>query len=107
MDHNFFLQLLSATHQGFPISERTHLAQVSITLLWLFTYFLSDAKPLKWAYLELQKVKVSEAIKSKKGALFFYINAAKLETTLTPTLDKTRLYYTSFTETFHIPVGMS
>ena len=86
MDHNFFLQLLSATHQGFPISERTHLAQVSITLL-LFTYLLSDAKPLKWAYLELQKVKVSEALKSKKGALFFYINAAKPETALTPTLD--------------------
>ena len=86
MGHNFFLQLLSATHQGFPISDRTHLAQVSITLLWLFTYLLSDAEPLKWAYLELQKVNVSEAIKSKK-VRFFYINAAKLETISTPTLD--------------------
>ena len=33
IDHNFFLQLLQATHQGFPISERTHLTQVSIKLL--------------------------------------------------------------------------
>ena len=31
--HNFLLQLLYATHQGFAISQRTHLTQVSITLL--------------------------------------------------------------------------
>ena len=43
----------------------------------------------------------------KEGALFFYINSDKLETTLTPTLDYTRLYYTSFIETFNIPVVMS
>ena len=29
----FFLQLLYATHQGFPINQRTHVTQVSITLL--------------------------------------------------------------------------
>ena len=33
IDHNFFLQLLYATHQGFTISQRTHLTKVSITLL--------------------------------------------------------------------------
>ena len=93
IDHNFFLQLLYATHQGFPISERTHLTQVSIKLLWLFTYLLSDAKSLKWAYRELQKVKMSQALKWKKGVLFFYLNSDKLETTLTPTLDPTILYF--------------
>ena len=93
IDHNFFLQLLYATHQGFPISERTHLTQVSIKLLWLFTYLLTDAKSLKWAYRELQKVKMSQALKWKKGALFFYLNSDKLETTLTPTLDPTILYF--------------
>ena len=50
---------------------------------------------------------VSQALNWKKGALFFYINSDKLETTLTPTLDYTRLYYTSFIETFNIPVVMS
>ena len=43
----------------------------------------------------------------KKGALFFHIDSGKLETTLTLTFDQTRLYYTSFTETFNIPVVMS
>ena len=33
VDHNFFLQLLWATHQSFRISERTYLTQVSIKLL--------------------------------------------------------------------------
>ena len=32
-DQNFLLQLLYATHQGFAVSQRTHLTQVSITLL--------------------------------------------------------------------------
>ena len=51
---------------------------------------------------------MSQALKwKKKGALFFHINSSKLETTLTLTLDQTRLYYTSFTETFNIPVVMS
>ena len=43
----------------------------------------------------------------KKGALFFHIDSGKLETTLTLTFDQTRLYYTSFTEAFNIPVVMS
>ena len=47
---------------------------------------------------------MSQALKSKKSALFLYINSGKLKTTLTLTLNQTRLYYTSFTETFHIPV---
>ena len=47
IDHNIFLQLLYPTHKGFPISERTHLTQVSITTLQFFTYPLSNAKPLK------------------------------------------------------------
>ena len=37
-------------------------------MLWLFTYLLSDAKSLKWAYRELQKVKMSQALKWKKKA---------------------------------------
>ena len=57
----------------FPISEWTHLTQVSIKLLWLFTYLLPDAKSLKWAYRELQKVKMSQALKWKKRrALLLY-----------------------------------
>ena len=41
----------------------------------------------KWAYLEPQKVKMSQSLKSKKkGPLFFYINSGRLETTLTLTL---------------------
>ena len=71
----------------FPISEQTHLTQVSIKFLWLFTYLLSDAKSLKWAYLEMQKVKMSRALKSKKGPLLFSINSGKLETTLSTKLD--------------------
>ena len=58
----------------FPISERTHLTQVSIKLLWLFTYLLSDAKSLKWAYHELQKVKMPQALKWKKKACSFFIS---------------------------------
>ena len=66
--------------------------------------------------MSLSRVAESENVSSskieKKGALFFYINSGKLETTLTPTLDQTRLYYTilyytPFTETFNIPVVMS
>ena len=41
----------------------------------------------KWAYLELQKVKMSQALKSKKSTLYFYINSGKLETTLGAPLD--------------------
>ena len=33
IDHNFFLQLLYATHHGFPISQWTHVTQVSVTVL--------------------------------------------------------------------------
>ena len=66
--------------------------------------------------MSLSRVAESENVSSskieKKGALFFYINSGKLETTLTPTLDETILYYTilyytPFTETFNIPVVMS
>ena len=59
----------------------------------MITYLLSAAKSLKWAYRELQKVKMSQALKWKKGVLFFYLNSDKLETTLTPTLDPTILYF--------------
>ena len=52
--------------------------------------------------LSCRKLKCLQLLNRKKGALFFYINAAKLETTLTLTLD-----YTSFTETFNIPLVMS
>ena len=65
---------------------------------------------VKRAYLELQKVKMPEALKSeKKNPLFFYINSGKIERTLTPRLHYTRLDYTitSFPETFNIPVVMS
>ena len=50
---------------------------------------------------------MSQALKWKKGALFFYINSGKLEKTLTLRLDYTRLDYSSFTEIFNIPVVMS
>ena len=53
----------------------------------MITYLLSAAKSLKWAYRELQKVKMSQALKWKKGTLLFYINSGKLETTLTLRLD--------------------
>ena len=50
---------------------------------------------VKRAYLELQKVKMSGALKSeKKNQLFFYINSGKLERTVTPRLHYTRLDYT-------------
>ena len=48
-----------------------------------------------------------QGLKSKKGTLFFYINSGKLETTLTPTPDQTRLDCTSFPETLNIPVVIS
>ena len=47
---------------------------------------------------------MSQVHKSKKSALFSYINSGKLKTTLTLTLNQTRLNYLSFTETFNIPV---
>ena len=37
---------------------------------------------------------MSQALKSKKSALFLYINSGKLKTTLTLTLNQTRLDYT-------------
>ena len=47
IDHNLFLQLFYATHQGFPISEWTHpIILIGIKLFQLFIYLLSDAKPL-------------------------------------------------------------
>ena len=72
----------------------------------LFTFSAMESR-VKWAYLELQKVKMSEALKSKKkNPLFSFINSGKLETTVTPRLHYTRLFYTSFPETFNIPVLM-
>ena len=51
--------------------------------------------PWKWADLELQKFKMSQALKSKKKCLLFlYIHSSKLETTLTPILNETILFYT-------------
>ena len=54
-----------------------------------------------------RKLKFLELQNGKKSLLSFFINSSKLETTLTLRLDKNRLYYTSFTETFNIPVVMS
>ena len=43
IDHNLFLQLFYATHQG----ESTHpIILIGIKLFQLFIYLLSDAKPL-------------------------------------------------------------
>ena len=50
---------------------------------------------------------MSQALEWKKGALFFYINSIKLETTLTLRLDQNKVQFTSFTETFNISVVMS
>ena len=51
---------------------------------------------------------MSQALKwKKKGSFFFCINSGNPEATLTLTPDQTRLYYTSFTEVFNIPVVMS
>ena len=69
--------------------------------------FLVIQSPWKWAYLELPKVKCFKLLNRKKGPLFFYINSGKLETKLAPTLDLTKLYYTSITQEFNIPVVMS
>ena len=60
--------------------------------------------------LSCRKLECLKILNRKKGLLFFYINSGKVETTLTPTLDYARLgytNYTSFTETFNIPVVMS
>ena len=57
--------------------------------------------------LSCRKLKCLELFDLKKGPLFFYINSGKLETILTPALDKTKLYYIFFTKTFNIPVVMS
>ena len=51
----------------------------------LFAFSAMESR-VKWAYLELQKVKMSEAIKSKKNPLFSHINYGKLETIVTPRL---------------------
>ena len=60
----------------------------------LLTFSVMESR-VKWAYLELQKVKTSEALKSKKkNPLFSYINSGKLETTVTPRLHYTRLDFT-------------
>ena len=75
---------------------------------FLLTFSVMESR-VKRAYLELQKVKMPEALKSEKNPLFFRINSGKLEGTLTPRLHYTRLDYTitSFPETFNIPVVMS
>ena len=50
--------------------------------------FLVMQSAWKWAYLELQKFKMSQAPKSKKRCLLlFYVPSSKLETALTPVLD--------------------
>ena len=59
----------------------------------LLTFSVMESR-VKWAYLELQKVKMSEAHKSKKNPLFSYINSGKLETTVTPRLHYTGLDFT-------------
>ena len=60
----------------------------------------------RWAYLELQKVKMSQTLKSKKTPPFC-INSDKLETTLAPPPDWTKVNYTSITQKSNIPVVMS
>ena len=59
--------------------------------------FLEMQSPWKWAYLELQKVKMSEALKLQKRPAYFYINSGKLKTTLAPSVDQTKQSYTSNT----------
>ena len=61
----------------------------------------------RWAYLELQKVKCLKLLNRKKSPLFFCINSDKLETTLAPPPDWTKVYYTSITQKSNIPVVMS
>ena len=87
IDHNFLVQLLYATHQGFTISQRTHLHRlVSHCYNSLLTFSVMKSR-VKWACLELQKVKMSQAFKSKKkNPLFSYINSGELGTTVTPRL---------------------
>ena len=70
--------------------------------------FLVMQSRQRWAHLELQKVKMSQTLKSKKKSpLFFCINSDKLETTLAPPPDWTKVYYTSITQKSNIPVVMS
>ena len=91
IDQKFFLQLLYVTHQSFlsanePMLHRlvSHCYNSSLT----FSVMLSR---WKWAYLELQKVKMSEALKSKKRrALFLY----KFSQTRDNLNSYTRLSYT-------------
>ena len=61
----------------------------------------------RWAYLELQKVKCLKLLNRKKSPLFFCINSDKLETTLAPPPDWTKVNYTSITQKSNIPVVMS
>ena len=56
----------------------------------LLTFLVMESR-WKQAYLELQKVRMSQDLKSKKRPALFYINSGKLEKTQTPTLDHTLL----------------
>ena len=77
--------------------EKTHLTQVSIKLLWLFTYLLPNAKSLKWAYRELQKVKFVSSSKMEKKARssLILILANSRQCNSYTRLDYTRLDYTT------------
>ena len=51
--------------------------------------------------MSCRKLNCLKLLNREKGALFFYIISGKLKTTF---LNQTRLDYTSFTETFNIPM---
>ena len=74
---------------------------------YLLTFSVMESH-VKRAYLELQKVKMFEALKSKKkNPLFSYINSGKLETIVTPRLHYAKLDYTILPFLRHtIPVLM-
>ena len=54
--------------------------------------------------MSCRKLNCLKLLNREKGALFFYIISGKLKTTLTLKLEQIRLDYTSFTETFNIPM---
>ena len=81
--YNCFMQRIRVVHSANEPNLHRLVSQCYNSLL-TFSVLLSR---WKWAYLELQKVKMSQALKWKKGALLFYINSGKFETTLTPTLN--------------------
>ena len=89
-----YLQLLGATHQGFPSSKPTHLTEVSNITLYFVTYLLSAAQfpktGVSWAALILKWFYLPNP---------FSVLSIKLEAAITPILNysvqyQTMLHYT-------------